>query len=87
MPDPVSGGPLAGATDQLLESSPDGVVIVGRDGLIQLVNGQTERLFGYGREELTDRPIELLIARLRREWCSCRSPSLPRRCFPKSARF
>jgi two-component system, cell cycle sensor histidine kinase and response regulator CckA len=67
MPDPASGGPLAGATDQLLESSPDGVVIVGRDGLIQLVNGQTERLFGYRREELTGRPLELLIPDRHRE--------------------
>jgi two-component system, cell cycle sensor histidine kinase and response regulator CckA len=66
MPDPASG-PLAGATDQLLESSPDGVVIVGRDGLIQLVNRQTERLFGYGREELTGRPLELLIPDRHRE--------------------
>ena len=61
MPDPAGAGPLAGATDQLLEGAPDGVVIVGPDGLIRLVNGQTEKLFGYSREELIGRPVEILV--------------------------
>jgi PAS domain S-box-containing protein len=51
MPDPVGGRPLAGLTEQLVESSPDGVVIVGPDGLIRLVNSQTEKLFGYSRAD------------------------------------
>src|ERR1700757_5016671 len=45
----------------LLESAPDAMVIVGRDGLIALVNSQTERLFGYRREELLGKPVELLV--------------------------
>ena len=45
----------------LLEAAPDAMVIVGRDGRITLVNRQTEHLFGYGREELLGRPVELLI--------------------------
>jgi PAS domain S-box-containing protein len=45
----------------LLESAPDAMVIVGRDGLISLVNSQTERLFGYRREELLGKPVELLV--------------------------
>jgi PAS domain S-box-containing protein len=67
MPDPVSGRPLAGATDQLLEAAPDGVVIVGPDGLIRLVNAQAERLFGYGRGELAGLPLGLLIPEGERE--------------------
>ncbi|MGI9149831.1 MAG: PAS domain S-box protein [Chloroflexota bacterium] len=45
----------------LLESAPDGVVIVDGAGLIQIVNRQTELLFGYPRAELLGRPVEGLL--------------------------
>ena len=46
---------------RLLESAPDAIVIAAADGRIELVNAQTERLFGYGRDEMIGRPVELLI--------------------------
>jgi PAS domain S-box-containing protein len=45
----------------LLEAAPDALVIVERDGSIAFVNSQTERLFGYAREELLGKPVELLV--------------------------
>src|SRR6185312_12590477 len=46
---------------ELLESAPDAMVIVGKDGRIILVNAQTEKLFGYTRAELLDETVEMLV--------------------------
>ena len=45
----------------LLEAAPDATVCVDSNGLIVLVNGQAEKLFGYRREELVRPPVELLV--------------------------
>jgi PAS domain S-box-containing protein len=45
----------------LLESAPDAIVIVDQKGLIQLINAQTEKLFGYTRAELIGAPVETLV--------------------------
>lgn len=44
-----------------LESAPDAIVIVDNDGKIQIVNFQTEKLFGYNREELIGKEVEVLM--------------------------
>ncbi|HKO05152.1 MAG TPA: PAS domain S-box protein [Candidatus Acidoferrales bacterium] len=45
----------------LLEAAPDAVVVANHQGTIMLVNAQTERLFGYKREELLGQPVDLLV--------------------------
>jgi PAS domain S-box-containing protein len=69
----VVGGSVANERsrdDKLLrvafESSPSGMVMVNRDGKIILVNRETERLFGYSREELIGQTIDMLVPRATR---------------------
>ncbi len=45
----------------LLESTPDAILIANITGRIVLVNGQAQRMFGYQREELIGQPIEILL--------------------------
>ncbi|MBI4903897.1 MAG: PAS domain S-box protein, partial [Acidobacteria bacterium] len=44
-----------------VEAAPNGMVVADADGEIVLVNASTERMFGYTREELIGRPVELLV--------------------------
>jgi PAS domain S-box-containing protein len=45
----------------LFEFAPDAIVVVNRDGHVVQVNAQAERLFGYGRDEMLDKPVEILM--------------------------
>ncbi len=51
----------ADVLDGLVEAVPDALVVVDDRGRMVRVNAQTERLFGYRREEMLGRPIELLV--------------------------
>jgi PAS domain S-box-containing protein len=45
----------------VVESAPNGIVMIDRTGRIVLVNSETERLFGYQRGELRGQSIEVLV--------------------------
>jgi methyl-accepting chemotaxis protein len=45
----------------LVEAAPMAFVAIGSGGIIELVNAQAEKLFGYRREELVGSPIEILV--------------------------
>jgi PAS domain S-box-containing protein len=45
----------------LLEAAPDAIIEVDRQGRILLLNLVTERMFGYTREELLGKPVEMLV--------------------------
>src|ERR1700674_1065455 len=45
----------------LLETLPDAIVVVDRDGTIVQVNSQAQELFGYDRDELIGEKVEMLV--------------------------
>src|SRR5262245_28708533 len=46
---------------QVVEAAPIAFIAINPEGIIELVNTQTERLFGYRREELLGQPVEMLV--------------------------
>jgi PAS domain S-box-containing protein len=45
----------------IIESAPNGIVVVDKQGIIKRVNSSTEKLFGYNRLELLGQPVEVLV--------------------------
>ncbi|MET0415994.1 MAG: PAS domain S-box protein [Actinoplanes sp.] len=52
---------------QLVLSAPDAMVLYDADGIIRLVNEQTERMFRYASDELIGQKIEVLVPERHRE--------------------
>ena len=46
---------------QVIEPAPNGIIMVDSTGKITLVNSETERLFGYEREELLGESVNMLL--------------------------
>jgi two-component system sensor histidine kinase/response regulator len=56
-----SSQPFQSLLRSIIDSSPSGLLLVDGDGKIVLVNREVERLFGYSREELLAKPVDLLL--------------------------
>ena len=59
--------PVQSLLRSVIESSPSGLLLVDAEGKIVLVNREVERLFGYAREELLAKPVDLLLPQRFRE--------------------
>jgi PAS domain S-box-containing protein len=46
---------------QVVESAPNAMVMVNQSGVIEMVNAQAERVFGYERGEMLGQPVEMLV--------------------------
>lgn len=51
----------------LLETAPDAMVIINENNLIELINTETERMFGYTKLELIGKPVEILLPKSNRK--------------------
>tara|TARA_E500000318_G_scaffold42116_1_gene40306 strand:+ start:948 stop:2006 length:1059 start_codon:yes stop_codon:yes gene_type:complete len=47
--------------ERVVEYAPNAMILISADGLMEMVNAQTEIIFGYARAELLGQPIEMLV--------------------------
>ncbi len=63
---PGANGSIPGVPESdlfriIVEAAPNAMVMINSDGRVVLVNGQTERMFGWPRAELIGQPVEVLL--------------------------
>jgi formate hydrogenlyase transcriptional activator len=58
-PDPAD--PTQAAVESLFEICPDAILVTSPEGVVRRANSRAQELFGYRREELVGRPIDVLI--------------------------
>jgi PAS domain S-box-containing protein len=60
---PMTGVPQLGEDSfrRVVEWAPSAMVMIDRNGIMVLVNAQTERMFNYGREALIGQSVEILV--------------------------
>jgi PAS domain S-box-containing protein len=58
---PAAGGELSKAFEILFEAAPVSMLVVDAKGAITLLNSQAEAMFGYKRDELVGRAVEILV--------------------------
>lgn len=46
---------------RVIDASPTAMVMINKEGLIEMVNVEAEKVFGYSRHEMLGRPVEMLI--------------------------
>jgi PAS domain S-box-containing protein len=46
---------------RVVEAAPSAMVMISRSGMIEMVNNQAERVFGYSRSEMLGQPVEMLV--------------------------
>ncbi|MDB4960103.1 MAG: hypothetical protein JWP01_102 [Myxococcales bacterium] len=46
---------------ELLDATPDGLVVCDAKGTILLINAEATRMFGYGHDEMIGKPVEMLV--------------------------
>jgi PAS domain S-box-containing protein len=57
----VTSVPAEELLRSIIEGAPSGILVVRSDGEIRRVNQQVERIFGYSRDELVGKKVEVLI--------------------------
>jgi len=60
-PNENNSKPLELSFRWLFDSAPDAMTLVNDHGLIVLVNARAEKVFGYSKEELIGKPVEMLM--------------------------
>jgi PAS domain S-box-containing protein len=46
---------------RVVEAAPNAIVMINASGRIEMVNAQAEQLFGYDREDMLGKPVEMLV--------------------------
>lgn len=47
--------------ERILGATPTAMLVVGADGTVEFANDEALRLFGYERDDLVGRPVEVLV--------------------------